>query len=100
MIWIHEKELLAPIFCCQKKEPKLKLFPLFSPSPLLLTSQDALEVMMESESGSVSTDLTDLTLVSEDTCVVKWSDSLWRFTCGDVFFGIKLFLCWVEIDFE
>ena len=34
---------------------------------VFLASQDALEVMGVSEYGSVSTDLTDVTLVSDDT---------------------------------
>ena len=34
---------------------------------LFLASQDALEVMLETEYLSVSTDLTDVTLVSDDT---------------------------------
>ena len=53
-----------------------------------LASQDALEVMWVSQSVTHSwlADLTDVTLVSDDTFkeVIR-SDGLWRFACGNVF---------------
>ena len=58
------------------------------PTQVFLAPQDALEVMFVTQWSFI--DLTDVTLVSEDTFAdeedeeVKRSDGLWRFACGDV----------------